>query len=150
MLIAVLGIARGSVGRNVEFSRGTFTAEGLGEVSLDDLRQFDAVDRLDWVSEDMRELALSYSPDSRAALTESVCIADAQLRLAVETEVVFVPAHRVGSKTEAEIKRIIGDMTARGWILVEDSRMGAAGGRLTFQRAEPLDPEVLAAISFAG
>ena len=77
-------------------------------------------------------------------------MADTQLQLAVETEVVYVPPHRLGSKTEAELKRIVGDMTQHGWVLVEDTRMGAAGGHLTFQRAEPLDPEVLAAISMAG
>jgi hypothetical protein len=150
MLIALLESACGSVKRDVEFSRGTFTTEGLGEVGIDDLRRFDSANQLEWVSDDMRELALSYSRESSVSFAGSVCLADAQLQLAVETEVVYVPPHRLGSKTEAELKRIVADMVERGWILVEDSRMGAAGGHLTFQRAEPLGPEILAALSFAG
>ena len=124
--------------------------KGLGEISVDDVRQFDASHQLVWVSEDVRALVMGYSHESRLEFGERVCVADAQLKLAVETEVVYVPAHRVGSKTEAELQRIVSDMTDRGWILVEDSRMGAAGGHLTFQRAEPLDPAVLAALSYAG
>jgi hypothetical protein len=150
MLIAVLESARGSIERDVEFSRGMFTTEGLGEISVEDLRQLDAANQLTWTSEDMRVLALGYSHDSSVSLIENVCLADTQLQLAVETEVVYVPPHRVGSKTEAELKRIVGDMNGRGWILVEDTRMGASGGHLTFQRAEPLDPEILAALSYAG
>ena len=150
MLIAVLESARGSIERDVEFSRGMFTTEGLGEISIDDLRRLDAANQLAWTSDDMRILALGYSPDSSVSLIENVCLADTQLQLAVETEVVYVPPHRVGSKTEAELKRIVGDMNGRGWILVEDTRMGAAGGHLTFQRAEPLDPAILAALSCAG
>jgi len=150
MLIAVLGSAHGSVERDVEFSRGMFTTEGLGEISVDDLRELDAANQLNWASDDVRILALGYSHDSCVARIENVCLADAQLQLAVETEVVYVPPHRVGSKTEAELRRIVGDMNGRGWILVEDTRMGASGGHLTFQRAEPLDPAILAALSFAG
>ena len=150
MLIAVLESTCGSIKRDVEFSRGAFTAEGLGELCVDDLREFDAARCLEWVSLDMRELALGYSSESRIFLGESLCLADTQLKLAVETEVVYVPAHRVGSKTEAELKRIVIDMIERGWILVEDTRVGAAGGHLTFQRAEPLDPAVLAALSPVG
>jgi len=148
MLIAVLESSQGSVKRDVEFARGAFTAEGLGEVCVDDLRELDAARQLDWVSHDVRTLALGYSADSCTSLGES--LGDSQLQLAVETEIVYVPAHRVGSKTEAELKRIVGDMIDRGWILVEDTRVGAAGGHLTFQRAEPLDPALLAALSFAG
>jgi len=150
MLIAVLESARGSVERDVEFSRGMFTTEGLGEISIDDLRRLDAANQLAWTSDDMRVLALGYAPDSSVSLIENVCLADTQLQLAVETEVVYVPPHRVGSKTEAELRRIVGDMNGRGWILVEDTRIGAAGGHLTFQRAEPLDPAILAALSCAG
>lgn len=150
MRIAVLESARGSVERDVEFSRGVFTAEGLGEISADDLRELDAANQLRWVSDEMRILALGYSHESSVSFIENVCLADTQLKLAVETEVVYVPPHRVGSKTEAELRRIVGDMNGRGWILVEDTRMGASGGHLTFQRAEPLDPAILAALSYAG
>ena len=54
MLIALLESACGSFKRDVEFSRGTFIADGLGEVGIDDLRQFDSARQLEWVSEDMR------------------------------------------------------------------------------------------------
>lgn len=150
MLIAVLENAPGSIKRDVAFSRGEFTAEGLGELCVDDLRELDAARQLEWVSPEMRALALAYSPESGLFLGERECLADTQLQLAVETEIVYVPAHRLGSKTEAELKRIVADMIERGWILVEDSRVGAAGGHLTFQRAEPLDPALLAALSLAG
>ena len=98
---------------------------------------------------DMRELVLICSPGSCASADGDPHVADTQLRLAVETEVVCVPPHRIGSKTEAELKLIVADMAERGWILVEDTRMGAAGGQLAFQRAEPLDPAVIAAHSIA-
>ena len=62
MLIAVLESARGSIERDVEFSRGMFTTEGLGEISIDDLRRLDAANQLAWTSDDMRILALGYSP----------------------------------------------------------------------------------------
>ena len=150
MLIAVLESSQGSIKRDVEFARGAFTAEGLGELRLDDLRELDAANQLEWVSYEMRTLALGYSAETGISLGEIQRLADTQLQLAVETEVVYVPAHRVGSKTEAELKRIVSDMTDKGWILVEDSRVGAAGGHLTFQRAEPLDPAILAALSLAG
>lgn len=147
MLIAVLESARGSIERDVEFSRGIFTAEGLGEVSVDDLREFEAASQLGWVCPDMRTLVLSYSAESGACRAENPCVADDQLQLAVETEVVYIPPHRIGAKTEAELTRIIVDMTDRGWLLVEDTRMGASGGHLAFQRAEPVDPAILAALS---
>jgi hypothetical protein len=150
MLVAVLESSPGAIERDVQFACGVFSAEGLGEMSTKDLLELDAAGQLRWVSDDVRVLALGFSYESSLSVIERVCLADAQLQLAIETEVVYVPAHRLGSKTEAELKRIVGDMTRRGWILVEDTRMGAAGGHLTFQRAEPLGPDVLAAISFAG
>lgn len=149
MLIAVLGNEYGSVKRDIEFSNGVFTAEGLGQISVDELREFETADQLIWVSPDTRALVLNCSPESSALPGENPSVADTQLRLAVETEVVYVPPHRVGSKTEAELKRIVGDMTEHGWLLVEDTRMGASGGHLAFQRAEPLDPTTIAALSFA-
>jgi hypothetical protein len=150
MLVAVLENGRGSTKRDVEFSRGVFVTDGLGEVSVDDLREFDAAGQLAWASNDMRMLALGYSADSCIALSDSVCLADTQLQFAVATEVLYVPPHRVGSKTEAELHRIVAEMGERGWVLVEDTRVGASGGHLTFQRAEPLDASVLRSISLAG
>jgi hypothetical protein len=150
MLVAVLDNGHGSIKRDVDFSRGVFTADGLGEVSVDDLREFDAAGQLSWADHDMRMLALGYSADSCISLSDSVCLADTQLQFAVETEVLYVPPHRVGSKTEAELHRIVDEMCERGWLLVEDTRVGASGGHLTFQRAEPLDAELLRSISFAG
>jgi hypothetical protein len=150
MLVAILQNGPGSIERDVEFSRGVFMAEGLGEVAVDDLREFDAASQLSWSSDDMRMLALGYSAESMIALMDSVCLADSQLQFAVETEVFYVPPHRMGSKTEAELRRISDEMAERGWVLVEDTRMGASGGHLTFQRAEPLDESVLRAISMAG
>ena len=150
MLVAVLQNGHGAIGRNVEFSRGVFLAEGLGEVSVEDLREFDTVGQLSWDSNDVRMLALGYSADSSVALMDGVCLADTQLQLAVETEVFYVPPHRVGSKTEAELHRIVAEMRDRGWLLVEDTRVGASGGHLTFHRAQPLDASVLRAISLAG
>ncbi len=150
MLIAVLTSSHGAIERDVEFCRGTFAAEGLGELSHEDVREFDAAGQLHWVSDDLRILALGYSPEASVAVIDSIRLADTQLQLAVETEVVYVPPHRLGSKTEAELRRIVSDMNGRGWVLVEDTRMGASGGHLTFQRAEPLDPAILQALSFAG
>lgn len=150
MLIAVLESGHSPIERDVEFALGAFTAEGLGELSIEDLRDLDAARQLRWTSQDMRLLALGYSVDAAPQGPAADCTAETQLRLAVDTEVVYVPPHRVGSRTEAELKRIVADMNERGWILVEDTRVGAAGGHLTFQRAEPIDPEVLAALSCAG
>ena len=150
MLVAVVENRRGSIDRDVVFSRGVFTAEGLGEVSVDDLREFDAAGQLSWTSDDMRMLALGYSADSCIALSDSVCLADTQLQFAVETEVFYVPPHRVGSKTEAELHRIVAEMSDRGWALIEDTRLGASGGHLTFQRAEPLGRSLLQSVSLAG
>ena len=150
MLIAVLQNGWGSIERDVGFSRGVFTAEGLGEVSVDDMREFDKAGQLSWSSDDMRMLALGYSADSCIALSDSVCLADTQLQFADETEVFYVPPHRLGSKTEAELHRIVAEMDGRGWLLVEDTRMGASGGHLTFHRAEPLDPSVLETVALAG
>jgi hypothetical protein len=143
MLVAVLDNGLGSIHRDVDFSRGVFSAEGLGEVSVEDLREFDAAGQLSWCTEDLRMLTLGYSADSAISLVADVCLADAQLQLAVETEVVYVPPHRPGTKTEAELHVIVEDMTSRGWMLVEDTRIGASGGHLTFQRSEPLDSRVL-------
>ena len=150
MLVAVLENGRGSIERDVEFSRGVFTAEGLGEVSVDDLREFDAAGQLRWSNYDIRMLALGYSADSCITLSDSICMADTQLQFAVETEVLYVPPHRMGSKTEAELHRIVSEMCERGWLLVEDTRIGASGGHLTFQRAEPIDEDVLRSVSLAG
>ncbi|NTU70640.1 MAG: hypothetical protein HGB10_02295 [Coriobacteriia bacterium] len=150
MLIAVLESTPESIERDVEFSYGTFTAEGLGELSIEELRAFDAAGQLRWASNDVRALALGYSSHSSAAHDGSIAPDDTQLRLDVETEVVYVPAQRMGVRTEAELRRIVGDMTARGWVLVEDTRVGASGGHLTFHRAEPLDREQLSAVSYAG
>jgi hypothetical protein len=150
MLIAVLESARGSIKRDIEFSRGAFYAEGLGELSVEELRELDANNQLEWVCNDTRSLTLGYSSDSGLCVGDGLGLTDEQLQLPVETEVVYVPAHRMGSKTEAELHRIVSDMIARGWLLVEDTRIGAAGGHLTFHRAEPLDPALLAACSLAG
>ena len=150
MLVAVLQNGGGSIERDVDFSRGVFTAEGLGEVSVADLREFDSAGQLSWTSQDMRVLSLGYSADSCIALSESVCLADTQLQFAVETEVFYVPPHRVGMKTEAELHSIVDEMSEHGWLLVEDTRIGASGGHLTFQRAQPLDHSVLRTVSFAG
>lgn len=151
MRVAVLANAHHSVERDIDFTGGVFTADGLGEMSVDDLRELDAEGQLQWLSQDIRILVLGYSLENSSAVVASGSRADTQLKLAVETEVVYVPPHRVGSKTEAELRRIVSDMVERGWILVEDSRIGAAGGYLTFERAEPLDAEVLASLlSYAG
>lgn len=149
MLIAFLESTPSSVERDVCFERGVFTAEGLGELSIEDIRELDAARQLSWLSDDVRALVLGYGDEGYERVT-SPAIADMQMQLSVETEVVYVPPHRRGSKTEAELQHIVDDMTQRGWVLVEDTRIGAAGGHLTFQRAEPLDPELLAALSFAG
>lgn len=149
MLVAVLGNARGSIKRDIEFSGGVFTASGLGEVSVDELREFEAASQLRWVSSDIRGLALNCCTETVASPSANLTVAHTQLSLDVETEVVYVPPHRVGSKTEAELKRIVGDMTERGWLLVEDTRLGASGGHLAFQRAEPVDPAILETLSFA-
>jgi len=149
MLVAVLESMTGAIGRNVDFSRNVFAAEGLGEVTIDDLRQFDANGRLAWVSEEMRALALSYSPSPRMLSADSGSVVDDRLDLGVETEVVYVPAHRFGSKADAELRRIVDDMTLGGWFLVEDTRLGASGGHLTFHRAAPFDAAFLASMSFA-
>ena len=150
MQVAVLDNGRGSTARDVDFSRGVFTAEGLGEVSVDDLREFDTAGQLSWADNDMRMLALGYSADSCISLSDGVCLSDTQLQFAVETEVLYVPPHSMGSKTEAELHRIVDEMCDRGWLLVEDTRVGASGGHLTFQRAEPIDQDVLRSISLAG
>jgi hypothetical protein len=150
MLVAVLDNGHGSIERDVEFSRGVFTAEGLGEIGVEDLREFDAAGQLSWLDYDIRMLALGYSADSGVSLADSVRLADNQLQLAVETEVLYVPPHRMGSKTEAELQHIVDEMSGRGWLLVEDTRVGASGGHLTFQRAEPIDAELLRSFSCAG
>ena len=150
MLVAVVHNGHASVERDVDFSRGVFVADGLGEVSVDDLRDLDAAGQVLWTSAEIRMLALGFSADSAMGLSDSMCLADTQLQFAVETEVFYVPPHRVGSKTEAELHRIVSEMGERGWLLVEDTRIGASGGHLTFQRAEPLDEEVLRCISLAG
>jgi hypothetical protein len=150
MLIAVLDNGLGSIQRDVDFSRGAFSIEGLGEIGIEELREFDAAGQLSWRSQDVRMLVLGYSADSAISLVADVCLADAQFKRAVETEVVYVPPHRPGTKTEAELSAIVGDMTERGWMLVEDTRIGASGGHLTFQRSEPLDPSLLRAVALKG
>jgi len=150
MLIAFLESTRGSIERDVCFERGVFTAEGLGELSLEDIKELDAGRQLSWLSDDVRALVLGYGLNGGCSRIESPSVADAQLQLAVETEIVYVPPHRRGSKTEAELQRIVEDMTGRGWVLVEDTRLGASGGHLTFQRAEPLDPDVISALQLVG
>ena len=150
MLVAVLDNGHGSIQRDVEFSRGVSTAEGLGEIAVDDLREFDAAGQLSWIDYDIRMLALGYTAESGISLSDSIYMADNQLQFAVETEVLYIPPHRMGSKTEAELHRIVDEMSARGWLLVEDTRVGASGGHLTFQRAEPIDAELLRSLSCAG
>lgn len=149
MLIAFLESTPESVARDVCFERGVFTAEGLGEVSVEDLKALEASRRLSWLNNDVRALVLGYGMDGCSS-APSAPIADTQMELAVETEVVYVAPHRRSIKTEVELQHIVDDMTERGWILVEDTRVGAAGGHLTFQRNEPLDPAHIAALSFAG
>lgn len=149
MRIAVLERVHGSAERNIEFSRGMFTAEGLGELSVEDLRRLEAANMLVWASEDTRLLALGYSREPALGLERGACPSDVRFTLAAETEVVYVPPHRVGSKTEAELRRIVEDMADRGWNLVEDTRVGASGGHLTFQRSEPIDSALLAALTCA-
>ena len=150
MRVAILDTSGSSIGRDIDFSRGVFTADGLGELSAADLRVLDASGQLAWASDDVRGLVLGYSLESAIAAIGNADVADAQLQLDVETEVVYVPPHRMGSKTEAELKLIVADMVENGWVLVEDSRVGSAGGHLTFQRAEPLDPALLASLTLAG
>ena len=150
MLVAALAGVRGSVDRDVEFSRGVFIAEGLGEISVSDLHDFDASGQLSWISDDVRQLALGYSADSPREFTDDGHFTDSQLALDVETEVVYVPPQRMGTKTEAELQHIVDEMTSRGWVLVEDTRVGAAGGHLTFHRADPIDAEFLQSLSHAG
>lgn len=150
MRVATLGSLRGSIGRDVSFSYGVFTAEGIGEMGVEDLREADATGQLTWISDDLRTLVLGYSPEPAISLIDTTGAGETRRQLAIETEVVYVPPHRVGSKTEAELGFIVADMVERGWILVEDSRIGAAGGHLTFQRAEPIDSELLASLSYAG
>ena len=49
MLIAILGNRSGSVRRDVEFSCGVFAADGIGEVTIRELREFEAARQLEWV-----------------------------------------------------------------------------------------------------
>ncbi len=147
MRIAVLDSPRSSIGRDVDFSLGVFTVDGLGEVSIDDLHEFDVAGNVHWLSKDVRSLVLGYSLEAGCATGSAN---DGDPSSDVETEVVYVPPHRVGSRTEAELRTIVADMIERGWLLVEDSRIGAAGGHLMFQRSEPLDPALLRSLSFAG
>lgn len=52
----------------------------------------------------------------------------------IETKVVNVPMRARRKKTDREFEKVITEMAAKGWKLVHNSRVGAAGGTLTFQR----------------
>ena len=149
MLVAVLRSTHGPTERNVEFSQGVLSADGLGEVTPDDLREIDAAGQLNWVSDEMRMLVLGFSLGSCPSRIQEAHLSDSQMQLAIETEVIYVPPHRVGTKSQFELRRIVADMLACGWLLVEDTRLGASGGHLVFKRSEPLDPAVIARVRLA-
>jgi hypothetical protein len=98
----------------------------------------------------MRMLVLGFSLGSCPSRMQEAHLSDSQMQLAVETEVIYVPPHRVGTKAQFELRRIVADMLACGWLLVEDTRLGASGGHLVFKRADPLDPAAIAKVLLAG
>ncbi len=52
----------------------------------------------------------------------------------IETKVISVPMRLRTKKTNREFEKVITRMANEGWTLVHNSRLGAAGGTLTFQR----------------